>query len=267
MHSVKVLPPKTLTKSNMISSDVEEFISMAKKVKKKKTYDGIDCMPPYISSLYKKIYNNDEDIVKKGGSSKDVKVSCTVYPPGVCEEMSAGAMLSDSVAIVIRNENDEVIRSSINEMTLELLGMAGMGKKQLINDRTILFTKYKSRDYCESYFIDEYPFPIVSDYKLLSNEMTSVKLPAPPGGKENTIRLKKNRSWCFVFTRLCDKYTIEKILEFANIKDVVSHKTLKSLKKALKTKKIEDLMEALSSVVGSEDKPINEKVQNAFDTL
>ena len=204
---IKQFAQQNLIRAKLLKPDDRLISSLKKRAGESKSsfkYDSIKSYPHGLKNIYNVMYNNDEDILSmEDGDISQIKTTCVVYPPGCTDAVEVNG-INDSVALYSYGGSDVVTA----EPNMEIMGMAGMKmpKDSKMNKREILFREEGS------YFIDEFPLSIVSNYVIQSRTNKRFVVPQTKGGRSRNIALSSNK-WMFVFTRLCGEHTIKKIIK------------------------------------------------------
>lgn len=255
MQSYKQTPPKNTIRASTIRLESDTINEIKKKIKVKKEYSGLDSFPPFASHIYKKIFNEEESQLKK--------VTCTVYPPDY-EGSLEYLPVNDSIAVCIIGKED-VLEVSTKYEIIEKIPKTYRGMME-DNIKTVYFREGVS------YFMDSFPFSIISNYKQLSKFTDRVTIPAFKGGRERDIKLNKDGSYVLVFSRLCGEITIKKIISMLTGRDDVQIKVSKLLNCKNFDEVLDTLREKIDEIKRTESsrkvRPEDaEMINKAFDDI
>lgn len=273
---VKQTPTRNLQRGAFLPDKDKKFATWSAKTYKKmmdnsdlkeKTYGSFAELPDCIKDIYNKIYSNDEDICSKpGGKKSDISVKCVAYPPG-CHSVINGTGINDSTSLYVYG-GVEVVTAEPDPRIMEMAGFK-LPKGGEINSRQIYF-----RD-GGSYFVDEYPFSIISNYTIRSRTDPVCTIPASKGGRPKKISLGRKDKWILFFTRTCGHHTIEKIIKTVTGKGSDSlnlgEEASKMFKKALKNDNISNVIDMINTFAKKEkpksDEPVSADVMEAFEDI
>lgn len=249
-------------KSVKLSDKVLEDIK--KKVKEgddKREYESLASFPGFASEIYRQIFDGNGE--GESGDERLKKVSCTVYPPGYKGAIECSP-INDSVAIFVLGR-DEVFEVSTKRNIVEQ--MPKVHREALEQNVKTVYFKEGS-----SYFLDSFPFSLISDYRQMSQTGQRITLPAFKGGKERTIKLGTS-NYVIVFSRLCGETTIKKIISMLTGREDVQIKVSKLLNCKNFDEVIKLLREKVEEIKSGEkvEEPLSKEQQDeikaAFDDI
>lgn len=200
-----------------LSDKVLEEIKKKVNGEEKREYEYLASFPGFASEIYRQIFDGNGEV--ESGDERLKKVSCTVYPPGYKGAINCSPV-NDCVAIFVLGR-DEVFEVSTKGNIVEQMPKVHREALEQ-NVKTVYFKEGAS------YFLDSFPFSLISDYRQLSQVGQKVTLPAFKGGKERTIKLGTS-NYVIVFSRLCGDTTIKKIISMLTGREDVQIKISKLL--------------------------------------
>jgi hypothetical protein len=161
------------------------------------SYESYDSFPAGLKKLCDDIFDDDDD--KEDGS----KINVNIYPPGCLDQLKAGSM-SDKVGIFTFGANS-VVKCEVNHRLMSM-AIKNIPKDAVMRTKEIMFSKDGS------YFVDGYPFALVSDYIEQSGKYTTGQ---QKGSRPKTINLHADRRnrWMLVFCKTAGKKILKKIID------------------------------------------------------
>lgn len=244
---------------------LEDIRKKVKAGEDKKEYESLASFPGFASEIYRQIFDEEGE----SGDERLKKVSCTVYPPGYKGAMECSP-INDCVAIFVLGR-EEVFEVSTKHNIVEQ--MPKVHREALEQNVKTVYFKEGS-----SYFLDSFPFSLISDYRQLSQTGQRVTLPAFKGGKERSIKLGTS-NYVIIFSRLCGETTIKKIVSMLTGREDVQIK----VSKLLNCKNFDEVIKLLREKVeeikkgekgGKEGEPVvplseeqQDEIKAAFDDI
>jgi hypothetical protein len=158
------------------------------------SYDSYNSFPASVKEMYKHIFKSAPD--------SDEKVKCDVYPPLCTDKIVVGSM-SDKIAFFAYGK-EGVIKCEVNPTLISMAGIA-IPKNAALRTKEIVFRAEGS------YYIDGYPFSLVSDY---SEQTGRHVIEGYKGGRRDIINIATDRRgrWLMIFSQTSGQKTVEKII-------------------------------------------------------